>query len=305
MSSHHHAARAGVLSAAFAYVLWGLFPLYFKQLSEIAPLDVLVHRIVWSLAFLLVVLAARRQWAWLREVLRQPKVLGAFAISALLLSANWLTYIWAVTHDHVIDASLGYFITPLVNVLLGYTVLHERLRTIQWTAVALAAAGVLWLAWQGGQLPWIALVLACTFGGYGLMRKTAALGALEGLALETMLLAPAAFALLAWSAWRGTSSFPSSNDLVNGLLVGIGPVTAIPLLLFAAGARRIRLATLGLLQYLAPSIQFMLGVWLFHEAFSPGRLLGFSLIWLALLIYSVEGAVGSTAPRPSPVLEPD
>ena len=163
--------RGGVLSAALAYVLWGLFPLYFKQLAGISPLDVLVHRVVWSLVFLLGVLAVRRQWTWLRDVLRQPKVLGAFAVSALLLSANWLTYIWAVTHDHVIDASLGYFITPLVNVLLGYTVLHERLRAPQWSAVALAAGGVLWLAVHGGQLPWIALVLACTFGGYGLMRQ--------------------------------------------------------------------------------------------------------------------------------------
>jgi len=296
----------GVLSAALAYTLWGLFPLYFKQLAEIAALDVLVHRIVWSLGFLLVVLAARRQWTWLREVLSQPKVLGAFSVSALLLSANWLTYIWAVTHDHVIDASLGYFITPLVNVLLGYTVLHERLRPMQWTAVALAAAGVLWLAVQAGQLPWIALVLAATFGGYGLLRKTAALGALEGLALETMLLAPPAFALLAWAAAHGTSSFPASSTLTNVLLVGIGPVTAIPLLLFAAGARRIRLVTLGLLQYIGPSIQFVLGVWLYHEAFSGARMIGFCLIWLALLIYSLEGwrqQGGSAAP--TPLLEPD
>jgi chloramphenicol-sensitive protein RarD len=304
MTAARSSVHGGVLSAALAYVLWGLFPLYFKQLTSIAPLDVLVHRVVWSLAFLLVVLAARRQWTWLRDVLRQPRVLGAFAVSALLLSANWLTYIWAVTHDHVIDASLGYFITPLVNVLLGYTVLHERLRVMQWTAVALAAAGVLWLALQGGQLPWIALVLACSFGGYGLMRKTAALGALEGLALETMLLAPAAFALLAWAASQGTSSFPASSGLVNVLLVGIGPVTAIPLLLFAAGARRIRLTTLGLLQYLAPSIQFVLGVWLFHEAFTPARLVGFCLIWAALVIYSAEGWLAS-GPRTSAVLEPD
>jgi len=296
--------HTGVLSAALAYILWGLFPLYFRQLADITPLDVLAHRIVWSLVFLLIVLAVRRQWAWLGAVVRQRQVVLAFAASALLLSANWLTYIWAVTHGHVIDASLGYFITPLVNVLLGYTVLHERLRAPQWTAVALAAAGVLWLAVHGGQLPWIALVLACTFGGYGLMRKTAALGALEGLALETMLLALPAFAVLGWSVVQGTNSFPSERPLTNELLIGIGPVTAIPLLLFAAGARRIRLSTLGLLQYLAPSIQFMLGVWLFHEAFSPERLVGFCLIWLALLIYSVEGWWQSGAPKAA-VLEPD
>ncbi len=295
----------GVLSAALAYVFWGLFPLYFRQIADVPALEVLVHRVVWSLLFVLVVLAARRQWAWLRDTLRRPRVIAAFAFSALLLSANWLTYIWAVTHGHVVDASLGYFITPLVNVLLGATVLHERLRSVQWTAVALAAAGVLWLAVQGGELPWIALVLAASFGGYGLLRKTAALGALEGLTLETMLLAPFAFALLAWGMWQGTGSFPSANGSANALLIGIGPVTAVPLLLFAAGARRIRMSTLGLLQYLAPSIQFVLGVWLFGEPFSGSRLLGFGLIWLALAIYSVEGWRQAAGARMAPVLEPD
>lgn len=293
----------GVLSAALAYAIWGLFPLYFRLLAEIPALDVLLHRVVWSLLFVLIILAARRQWSWLPEVMAQPKVLGAFALSALLLSVNWLTYIWAVTHGHVIDASLGYFITPLVNVLLGYTVLHERLRPLQWTAVALAAAGVLWLAGLSGQVPWIALVLACSFGGYGLLRKTAALGALEGLALETMLLAPVAFALLGWAALQGTSSFPAGSGLVNALLVCIGPVTAIPLLLFAAGARRIRLSTLGLLQYIGPTIQFALGLWLFNEPFSGMRMLGFCLIWLALVVYSLEGWHRST--RAAPALQPE
>lgn len=290
----------GILSAVLAYVCWGLFPLYFKQLAQIAPLDVLVHRVVWSLAFLLMVLAMRRQWSWLRDALRQPRLLGTFALSALLLSGNWLTYIWAVTNDHVVDASLGYFITPLVNVLLGYTVLHERLRPLQWTAVALAAAGVSWLAVLGGQLPWIALVLACSFGAYGLMRKMAALGALEGLTLETMLLAPAALALLAFAAMQGTSSFPAESGWVNALLIGIGPVTAIPLLLFAAGARRIRMSTLGLLQYLAPSIQLVLGIWLYHEPFGGARMVGFGLIWLALAVYSAESWLQSS-PRAAPV----
>lgn len=296
--------QSGIASAALAYVLWGLFPLYFKLLADVPALDVLVHRVVWSLLFVVGVLTVRRQWAWWRDAIRSPKLVGAFAFSALLLSANWLTYIWAVTHEHVIDASLGYFITPLVNVLLGFTVLHERLRPVQWTAVALAAAGVLWLAVQGGQVPWIALVLACTFGGYGLLRKTAALGALEGLALETMLLAPAAFALLLWGLWQGSGGFPSPSGLTNALLIGIGPVTAIPLLLFAAGARRITLSTLGILQYLAPSIQFVLGLWLFHEPFSAARMVGFCLIWLALAIYSAEGWWRSGS-RPAPVLEPD
>ncbi len=280
----------GVLSAALAYAIWGLFPIYFRLLAALPAPDVLAHRVVWSGAFVLLLLAARRQWAWLRGVLRSPRVLGVFAASALLLSVNWLVYIWATAHGHVIDASLGYFITPLVNVLLGFAVLHERLRRAQWTAVTLAAAGVLWLAVQGGQVPWIALVLGCSFGGYGLLRKTAPLGALEGLALETMLLLPVALVWLVWVDWRGGGVFPAAGGgAIAALLVGLGPVTALPLLLFAAGARRLRLVTLGLLQYLAPSIQFVLGVWLFHEAFTPARLAGFSIIWAALLVYSADG----------------
>ena len=291
---------SGVLSAVLAYACWGLFPLYFRLLADVPALEVLVHRVVWSLVFLLVLLAARRQWGWLRDTLGRPRVIAAFGLSALLLSVNWLTFIWAVTHHHVLDASLGYFITPLVSVLLGFTVLHERLRSWQWTAVALAAAGVLWLAVQGGELPWIALLLAATFGTYGLLRKTAALGALEGLALETVLLAPFAIALLAWGAWRGSGSFPSAGAATNALLIGIGPITAIPLLLFADAARRIRMTTLGLLQYLAPSIQFVMGVWLFGEPFSSARLVGFGLIWLALAIYSVEGWRHSVGTRMAP-----
>jgi chloramphenicol-sensitive protein RarD len=278
----------GILSAALAYVIWGLFPLYFKLLSDIAPLEVLVHRVLWSLLFLLGVLAMRRQWHWLKQARSQPRLLGVSAISATLLSANWLTYIWSVTNGHVIEASLGYFITPLVNVLLGYTVLHERLRKAQWAALALAAAGVLWLAWQGGRFPWIAVVLACTFGGYGLMRKTAPLGPLEGLTLETMLLTPLALGLGTWGLWKGVGGFPTQSTLTNAMLIGIGPVTAIPLLLFAAGARRISMSTLGLLQYLGPSIQFVLGLWLFKEPFSGARAVGFGLIWAALVVYSLE-----------------
>lgn len=279
----------GIAYAALAYTLWGLFPLYFSHLAAVAASEVLVHRVVWSLAFVLVLLAWQRRWAWIGAVLKQPKVLGAFAASALLLSTNWLTYIWAVNNGHVIDASLGYFITPLVNVALGYTVLHERPRRAQWAALALATLGVLWLTVQGGQLPWIALVLAASFGAYGLLRKIAVLGALEGLALETLLLAgPALVALVLW--WgRGPASFPTPDLATNLWLIGVGPLTAVPLLLFAAGARRISMTTLGLLQYIGPTIQFVLGVWLFAEPFGGARLAGFALIWAALLVYSADG----------------
>ena len=279
----------GIASAAAAYVLWGLFPLYFRELAAVPPTEVLVHRVLWSALFVLIVLAWRGQWRWIGLVARQPRVLGAFAATALLLSANWLTYIWAVNNGHVVDSSLGYFITPLVNVLLGYTVLGERPRRAQWVALALAGAGVAWLTWQVGKLPWIALVLAATFGCYGLLRKIAVLGALEGLALETLWLLP--FATLAAALWwgAGSASLPPP-DLGTALwLIGIGPVTAVPLLLFAAGARRISMTTLGLLQYLGPTIQFGLGVWVFQEPFAANRLVGFGLIWTALALYSADG----------------
>lgn len=281
--------HAGVVYAVLAYVFWGLFPLYFTRVHHVAAPEVLVHRVVWSLALLLVVLAAQRRWAWLATLLRQPKVLGAFAASALLLSSNWLTYIWSVQNGHLIDASLGYFITPLINVLLGYTVLHERPRQAQWVALGFAAAGVVWLTIQAGQLPWIALVLALTFGAYGLLRKIAVLGALEGLALETMLLAPPALIALALWWGRGPASFPTPDLATNLWLLAAGPLTAIPLLLFAAGARRVSMTTLGLLQYIGPSIAFMLGIWVFEEPFSPARFAGFGFIWAALLVYSLDG----------------
>ncbi len=281
--------HSGVVYAALAFVWWGLFPLYFRIVPGINPGEVLAHRIVWCLLLMLALLAWRRQWSWLGPVLRQKKVLAAFIASALLLSGNWLTYIWSVNNGHVIDASLGYFITPLVNVLLGYTLLHERPRRAQWAALAFAALGVIWLTVQTGRLPWIALVLAATFGCYGLLRKVAVLGAVEGLTLETMLLAPLALAAIAIWSLQGHSTFPAPDALTNAWLLALGPITAVPLLLFAAGARRISMTTLGLLQYIGPSIQFVLGVWVFHEPFTPARMAGFALIWLALIVYSADG----------------
>ncbi len=277
-----------LLAAALAYTLWGLFPLYFRQLQGVGALEIVLHRSVWALAFMLVLLAAMRRFTWLPVVLRDARQLGLFALSALLLSANWLVYVWAVNHDHVIDASLGYFINPLVSVLLGFVVLRERLRALQWLAVALAAAGVLWLTVQAGQLPWIALTLALSFGFYGLLRKTAVLGALEGLALETLLLAPLAIAVLVWSAWHGDSALARGGWTTALWLLLAGPMTAVPLLLFAFGARRLPLATLGLMQYIAPTLQFALGVWLYQEPFSTTRLAGFAAIWTGLALYTGE-----------------
>ncbi|HEY9068479.1 MAG TPA: EamA family transporter RarD [Burkholderiaceae bacterium] len=281
--------NAGVVYAALAFLWWGLFPLYFRLVPGIPSGEVLAHRIVWCLVLLAATLSWRRQWGWLAPVLRQPKVLAAFVASALLLSANWLTYIWSVNHGHVVDASLGYFITPLVNVLLGYTLLHERPRRAQWFALALATLGVIWLTAQTGRLPWIALVLAATFGCYGLLRKIAVLGALEGLTLETLVLAPLALAALGFWMAHDDATFPAPDMLTNLWLFALGPITAVPLLMFAAGARRIPLTTLGLLQYIGPSIQFVLGLWVFHEPFTPARLAGFVLIWLALAVYTADG----------------
>ncbi|MES2149674.1 MAG: EamA family transporter RarD [Pseudomonadota bacterium] len=282
--------RTGILYAALAFLCWGLFPLYFHAISAISPVQIMVHRVHWSLLFLAIVLTVRRQWKWLPALFERPRVIASFGLSALLLSGNWLLYIWAVNNGHVIDASLGYFINPLVNVMLGYLVLKERLRAGQWLAIALAGCGVAWLAWQAGHMPWIALVLAASFGGYGLMRKTAALGPLEGLSFETMLLFPFALVYMVWLTLHGENGFLNTDsDSVRWLLVAAGPITAIPLLLFAAGARKIPLSVLGLLQYIGPTIQLALGITLFHEAFTQSRLAGFMMIWGALALYAAEG----------------
>ncbi|TNF61467.1 MAG: EamA family transporter RarD [Burkholderiales bacterium] len=279
--------RRGLAFGILAYGLWGLFPLFFRQLQHVGALEVVLHRMVWSLAFVLLVLAALRRWTWLKEAWRSPRLLAIFAASSALLAANWLTYIWAVNNDHVLDASLGYFILPLVNVALGFVFLHERPRRGQWTAFGIAAAGVLWLALLTGHVPWIALALALSFGMYGLIRKLAPLGALEGMSLETMLLAPLAALVLLWGHQGG--SMPGHDTHTWLLFVLCGPVTAIPLLLFSAGARRLPLSTMGMLQYLTPTILLLLGTLLYGEPFSGPRLTGFALIWTALLLYSVDG----------------
>ncbi|MES2757959.1 MAG: EamA family transporter RarD [Pseudomonadota bacterium] len=282
--------RTGIINATLAFLCWGLFPIYFHALKEVPPGQILAHRVVWSLLFLAIVLTFRRQWKWLPAVMHQRRVIASFVASAFLLSANWLVYIWAVNNGHVIEASLGYFINPLVNIMFGYLILKERLRRGQWLAIALAALGVAWLTWQTGAVPWIALILASSFGAYGLMRKTAALGALEGLSFETMVLFPLALGYLVWLGVQGQNGFiNSASDSTRWLLIAAGPITAIPLLLFASGARKIPLAVLGMLQYISPTIQFLLGVWLFHEAFTAERLVGFVLIWSALALYAAEG----------------
>lgn len=281
---------SGILYGLSAYVLWGMFPLFFKQLQAASAIEVVLHRMVWSLVFVLIVLAVLRRWNWLGDVRRSPALLGKFAVSALLLAGNWLSYVWAVNNGHVLDASLGYFILPLINVALGFIFLHERPRKAQWAAFALAATGVLCMAVQSGHVPWLALLIAMTFGFYGLMRKTATLGALEGMSLETMLLAPLAVVALLWAGPSGPGSQWPAHDAHTWLFFLLsGPVTAIPLLLFAAGARRVPLSTMGFLQYITPSILALMGVFLYGETFAGPRAVGFVFIWVALALYTAEG----------------
>ena len=281
----------GMLYAAGAYIIWGLLPLYWKALHVVPAGQILSQRIVWSLFFVAVMLTARRQWGWLRGALRRPRVILTFALSGTLLGINWFIYIWAVNAGHIVETSLGYFINPLVNVLLGYLVLKERLRPAQWLALSVALAGVLYLTISFGAFPWIALTLAFSFGTYGLIRKTAPLNSAEGLFIETAVLFLPAFGFLLLMESRGVGAFGHAGLPVTLLLIGAGIVTSIPLLLFAAGARRIPLTTLGLLQYIAPTMQFLIGVLVYNETFGLTRLIGFGLVWLALVLYTIESLI--------------
>lgn len=281
----------GLLYATGAYVLWGLLPIYWKALQTVPSLEILAHRMVWSLVVVIILLAVQRHWRWITTSVRNKRVILTFMTSALLLSLNWFIYIWAVNAGYIVETSLGYFINPLINVLLGVLFLKERLRFWQGTAIMIAFSGVLYLTLTYRALPWIALTLACSFGFYGLLRKTASLNSLEGLTLETLLLFPPALAYLLYLEWTGSAAFAHAGPSTTALLALAGLATALPLLLFAAGARRITLTTLGLLQYTAPTLQFLIGVFVYDEALTPARLIGFCLIWLALFLYSAEGII--------------
>jgi len=250
--------KRGVLAAVVAYTLWGILPVYWKAVQAVPALEILAHRTVWSLVFVLLLLAARRQWDWLRQAREKPKMFLVFGLTTCLLGANWFTYIWAVNSDHVVDSSLGYFINPLFSVLLGVLLLGERLRLGQGIAIAFALAGVVFLTVAYGAFPWIALTLAGTFGLYGLLRKTAPLGSLEGLTLETALLSVPTLAYLLALESAGRGSFGHAGTATSLLLVGAGVVTAFPLLMFAYAARNVTLGTVGILQYIAPTLQFLL-----------------------------------------------
>ncbi len=287
----------GLASALGAFVIWGLFPLYIQFIAQVPAVEVVLHRSVWSMLLVLGILAVQRRWTWLSGSLRQPRRLMLFTLSALLLWANWIVYVYAAQTGRVVEASLGYFINPLVSVMLGVLVLRERPSAVQWMAVALAAAGVAWLTVVAGRLPWIALTLAATFGLYGLLRKTASLGPLEGLALESLLLASAVVPALAWWTVTHDGVLQAGPASTLGWLLLSGPLTAAPLLFFANAARQMPLASLGLIQYLSPTLQFLLGVWVFHEPFDSRRLFGFVLIWTGLALVSAQ-ALRSRARQP-------
>ncbi|MCA9996464.1 MAG: EamA family transporter RarD [Anaerolineales bacterium] len=277
----------GVGYALAAYLFWGFLPIYWKFLHHVPAQEILMHRITWSFVFLLLVLLYKRSWGWL-GALRDWRVVLTFLTSSSLLSLNWGLYIWAVNAGYIVETSLGYFINPLVNVLLGMLFLQERLRPGQLVAVAFAVAGVGYLTISYGALPWISLTLAFTFGIYGLLRKTAKLDALAGLSLETALLFLPAAGYLVWLQVNKTAVFLHTDPITNLLLMLTGVVTAVPLIGFAFSARQVPLSTMGILQYVTPTLQFLIGVFLYHEPFTHDRLIGFSIIWVALAIYSVE-----------------
>ena len=280
--------KLGGAFAASAYTLWGIAPLYFKQIDFIAATEILVHRIVWSCLLLLLVLLALKQGAQLIRLMRQPKLMLWLLFTSLILGVNWGLFIWAVNSDHMLEASLGYYINPLLNVLLGMLFLGERLRTLQWLALGLAATGVVIQVAIFGSIPWVALALAGSFAIYGLLRKKLAVEAITGLFVESLLLLPVA--LLYWWFYADSSAVNMLNNSagLNLLLVAAAFVTTIPLLCFIAGARRLQLSTMGFFQYIGPSLMFVFGVWLYHEPLRPASLITFGFIWLALLIYSMD-----------------
>lgn len=279
--------NTGILAAICAYAGWGLLPIYWKQLQHVPADQILSHRIVWSFVMLIIFLQAGRRLGPLWRGL-SLKVCRLYGLSGLVIGVNWFIYVWSVNSGHVVESSLGYFINPLFSVLLGVIFLRERLRPRQWLPLGLAAAGVIYLTFDFGRPPWIALSLAVTFSIYSLIKKKSPLGAFEGLTLETIVLLPPALIWLAASESRGLGVFLHANPASDLLLVGTGLVTALPLALFAVAARRIALSTIGMLQYMSPSIQFLLGVFLYQEPFSRAQLVGFGMVWTAILLFFLE-----------------
>ncbi len=285
----------GILNGVAAYALWGFFPIYWKLLQDVPAAQLLGHRIGWSFLLLMAIIFLRRQWEDFRSTLNM-RTFRVYLIAALLIGVNWLTYVWAVNAGFIVETSLGYFISPLLSVSMGVIFLRERLRTAQWIPIALAAIGVLYLTFAYGRLPWIALLLAFSFGFYGLTKKLAPLGSVFGLTLETGILFLPAVLYLTWTEVGGTGAFLHSGVGAGLLMIGAGLVTTVPLLLFASAAKQIPLSMIGILQYLAPTIQFLIGVLVYKEPFDQARLIGFGIVWLALIIFWVESYMANRVP---------
>jgi chloramphenicol-sensitive protein RarD len=290
--------RRGTLLGIAAYLIWGMFPLFWPLLEPSGSLEILAHRVVWSLAVVALLLVVGGHG--LRRIPRTTRQLKLLCVAALVIAINWGLYIWGVNHHHVVETSLGYFVNPLVTVALSVVVLGERLRRAQWTAVAVAAAGVIVLTVQAGRPPWIALALAFSFGTYSLIKKVVGVQPAEGLAVETTVLAPVAIGYLIWIGISGSGDFTSAGIGHAWLLVAAGPVTAIPLLLFAAAAPRVPLSRLGLMQYITPTLQFIIGVTVRHEALGAVRLVGFVLVWIALALFTIDSLRTSRPGRSEP-----
>jgi chloramphenicol-sensitive protein RarD len=280
--------KRGILYAIGAYFLWGVFPIYWKLIHDVPALEIIGHRVVWAFAFVSIVVTMKGDWGSLKTAVKDRKTLFIFLMTGVLLAINWLVYVWAVNADFIVETSLGYFINPLVNVVLGVIFLRERLRLWQWIPVGIAALGVLYLTVSYGALPWIGLTLAFSFGTYGLLKKTAPLNSIHGFTLETGFLFFPALIYLLFLEFNGQGAFPYGPLMETFLLALTGVATGLPLLLFGAAARLVPLSMLGFIQYIAPTLQFLIGVFVYHEAFSAERMLGFGLIWFALIVYSLD-----------------
>ena len=299
--------RVGMLAGVAAYSLWGVFPLVFHQLRSVDAGEILLHRILWSFVVVVALLLVRRDRRWFDAVRSRPGALRRLAAAGVLIATNWLVYIWAVNHDHVVEAALGYYVNPLITVALGVAVLGERLRRLQIVALAFGAASVAVLTAAYGRIPWIALVLACSFAGYGFLKKAVPVPATTSLAVETAVLLPVALVGLVVLEAGGDAAFGHGSGGRDALLVGLGVVTAVPLLLFGTAASRIPLSMLGLLQYLTPTLQLLCGVLVLDEDMPPDRLAGFVLVWIALAVLGADAlgaSRGRTRAEPLPVVEP-
>jgi chloramphenicol-sensitive protein RarD len=288
LKSESGSPAAGVLLALAAYGIWGVAPVYWKALGSLPAVELLAQRVVWSCALGVLLVSATRAWPALRSIFGNPKLVRRFLLTSALIGCNWLTFVWAVLHDQIVATSLGYYITPLVHVSLGVLVLRERLRRLQAFAIAVAALGILQLALSVGEMPWITLVLAFSFGFYGLFRKLAPVEPVVGFAVETLVLLVAAAGTLVWIASRGETHFPTGTLRIDALVVGSGVFTAAPLICFNAAARRMRLSTLGFFQYVAPSISFVIAIGVYDEAFGRSEAITFACVALALALYSVD-----------------